>query len=229
MIVVFCLPGRSFSGKFLAAWTNIIETCHQVGITPYLSTQYSSVVHFARALCLGADVSQGEHQKPFQGKIKYDYIFWIDSDILFTPSQVLALLESPHNITCGLYLMENMVQYAVVKDWDINYFKKNHSFQFITKTEIQTEHEDVKKLKDTPYMEVSYSGMGFMCIKQGVIEKLTYPWFYRPLERISVENGVEMVEMSSEDVCFCKNLQDAGEKIMIDKRIIVGHEKCIAI
>lgn len=223
MIVVFCIPGRSFSGRFLICWTNLVQYCYQVGITPILSTQYSSVVHFARALCLGADVSKGEYQKPFQGTVDYDFIIWIDSDILFNPKQIIELMNSPYNITCGLYMMEDMKHYAVVKHWDTEFFKNNFTFQFITR-EYMDERKDQER-----YMEVAYSGMGFMCIRKGVIEKLKYPWFCRPLERIVSKDGIEMVEMSSEDVCFCRNLQDAGEKIMLDTSIIVGHEKLLAI
>lgn len=224
-VVVFCLPGRSFSGKFLSCWTNLISECAKHNIRALVNIQYSSMVHFARAKCLGADVSRGEKQKPFQGLIEYDYIFWIDSDVLFTPDQVLALINSPHDVTCGMYMMEDMSHFAVVKKWDIEFFKKHYTFKFLTQQDIDL-HKKHSKLQ---YMEVSYAGMGFMCIKKNVIENLNYPWFWRPLERISVDGAPEMVEMSSEDVCFCRNLQDRGTKIILDTTIRVGHEKMIPL
>lgn len=224
-LVVFCLPGRSFSGRFLTCWTNLMSECMKANINIMVSNQYSSMVHFARSKCLGADVSKGIDQKPFQGKIAYDFLFWFDSDIVFSPDQVFALLDSPHDITCGMYMMEDMQNFAVVKKWDIEFFKKNNTFRFLTPKEVDI-HKSISKNK---YMEVSYAGMGFMCMKHDIIEKIQYPWFFRPLEKIVIEDGIDMVEMCSEDVAFCKNLQDAGFKIMLDTTIRVGHEKMIAL
>lgn len=224
-LVVFCIPGRSFSGRFLTCWTNLISECMKLNISIMVSNQYSSMVHFARSKCLGGDVSKGADQKPFQGQVNYDFLVWIDSDIVFSPEQIFNLIESPHDVTCGLYMMEDMQHFAVVKKWDIEYFKKHSTFRFLTTKDVDL-HKSISKLK---YMEVSYAGMGFMCIKKGVIEKLKYPWFFRGVETIEVENGTTMVEMCSEDVAFCKNLQDVGVKVMLDTTIRVGHEKTIPL
>ena len=56
-------------------------------------------------LGLGGDVLAGPNQKPFQGKVDYDVIVWIDSDIIFTPEDVFKLLDSPHDVTAGVYMM----------------------------------------------------------------------------------------------------------------------------
>ena len=39
------------------------------------------MVNFARCKCLGANVLRGPKQIPWDGKLKYDYQLWIDSDI----------------------------------------------------------------------------------------------------------------------------------------------------
>ena len=91
MRIIFCLPGNSFSGNFLSSWSELLLICAQNGITPLLSQRYSCNIYYARSNCLGADVTRGQHQKPFDGKIDYDYIMWIDSDIIFNINQLLKL------------------------------------------------------------------------------------------------------------------------------------------
>ncbi len=189
-----------------------------------VSQQYSSVVHFARAGCLGGNVLNGREQKPFNGVIPYDYILWIDSDIVFRPEDVLTLLESPHDVTGGLYMMEDQTHFPVVKTWDTEFFAKNGSFEFMTQDAIKA-----VKGGGTRYMECEYMGMGFMLVKYGAIEKLTYPWFYREVQEITTIDGKVVCDMPSEDVAFCKNLKAAGVKLMVDINVRVGHEKNLVI
>lgn len=225
MKIVFCLPGRQYSNNFLVSWTMVLVNCIKNGHEVIISQNYSSVVHFARALCLGGDVLAGITQKPFQGKLDYDLIFWIDSDMVFSDIEFNKILESPHQITSGLYRMANATHFAVVKEWDTEYFKENGSFKFLSV-------EDMKKYKENKeaprYMEVDYAGMGWMAIKKGVIENIKYPWFYRPAYKMD-KDGVIISDMLSEDVSFCKNLQESGFQIMIDTEVIVGHEKSIVL
>lgn len=229
MKVVFCVPGRSFSSRFLQSWTRLMAACTGAGIDVALSNKYSSVVHFARAMCLGADLIKGEEQTPWQGEVDYDAMVWIDSDIVFNPEQVMALLQSPNDITCGMYIMEDNKHYAVVKEWNLDFFRKHAHFPFLTEEDIKKLKEDGTVTETNPYVEVDYAGMGFMVIKKGVVEKLKYPWFYRPLERIQMENGEEWIDMCSEDTAFCHNLKDAGFRVMLDTRIRVGHEKSVVL
>lgn len=77
-VVVFCLPGDSFSGTFLECWSNLLAECLRHNIVPIISRRCSCNIYFVRNMCLGADVSRGKDQKPFDGKIDYDYLMWID-------------------------------------------------------------------------------------------------------------------------------------------------------
>jgi hypothetical protein len=185
-----------------------------------ISQQYSSVVHFARAKCLGGDVLKGPDQKPFQGQVDYDAMMWVDSDIVFKPEDFFALLESPHDVTAGLYMMEDLQNFATVKEWDEDFFSKFGSFKFL-------KPED---LTDSPqYVPVSYTGMGWMLIKSGVIEKLDYPWFKSDTETFLGADGQTIVDISSEDVSFCRALDKVGVPVMLDTSIRVGHLKPIVI
>lgn len=216
MRIIFCLPGKVFSNNFLMSWSQLLLYLFNKGHEVLISQHYSSMVHFARMKCLGGNNLSGENQKPFGGRIMYDYIMWIDSDIVFKIEDFEKLLQSPHEITSGLYLMEDKTHYAVVENWDLNYFKKTGSFKFISNSDIS--------FFSQKYRKVSYTGMGWMLIKYNVIEKIKYPWFHRELTKIG-----NVSDISSEDVNFCKNLQDAGFDIYIDTTIKVGHEKSFII
>ena len=220
--VVFCMPGRSYSREFLLAWSDLLMQASSRGHQVMISQQYSSVVHFARAKCLGGDVMKGPDQKPFQGAVDYDVMMWIDSDIVFKPDDFFALLESPHDVTAGMYMMEDLQHFATVKEWDEDFFAKNGTFKFMKPEDIVRVGE-----ADSPsssYLPVAYTGMGWMMIRKGVVETIKYPWFYSELQTVG-----PLVDMNSEDVSFCRALQAAGHTIHVDTKIRVGHQKLMLI
>ena len=51
------------------------------------------MVNFARCKCLGANVLRGPDQIPWDGKLKYDYQLWIDSDIVFDSNKFWQLCD----------------------------------------------------------------------------------------------------------------------------------------
>lgn len=213
--VIFCMPGKTYSREFLLAWSDLLMQASSRGHQIMISQQHSSVVHFARAKCLGGDVLKGPDQKPFQGQVDYDVIMWIDSDIVFKPDDFFNILESPHDVTAGLYMMEDLQHFAVVRDWHPEVFKKNGTFMFMRPDDIQGAPK---------YVEVAYAGMGWMAIKKGAVEDLKYPWFWSELQHIE-----DLVDMNSEDVAFCRALTAAGHPIYIDTTIRVGHQKSMII
>jgi hypothetical protein len=164
---------------------------------------------------LGADVTRGPHQKPFDGKIDYDYIMWIDSDIIFNINQLLKLIKHDKDICSGLYLMEGGRNFACVKEWDEGFFKENGHFEFLSP-------DDIKDQKDL--IKVNYVGMGWMLVKKGVFESINYPWF----EPIRKKIG-SYVDFTMEDVAFCHKAIEKKYNIYIDPTVIVGHEKKIIL
>jgi len=224
MKVLFCLPGYSYSGEFLIAWTRLILGLKEVGHEVMVSQNYSSFVPFARAKCLGVDVLRGPKQKPFNG-LEYDVMIWLDSDVLYTTEMIIELINSQYQVTAGLYKMEDNKHFAVVKDWDLDFYKKNGSFQFM-------DEEMVTKTRSvTRYIPVAYSGMGIMAIKKDVVDKLDYPYFHYEVQKMpsDKEDVPEIHEMCSEDVAFCRKLSDSGIPIMVDLSIRAGHQKRITL
>jgi hypothetical protein len=234
MKIVFCIPGREFCSGFFMSFCRTLIACTQAGHEVVISNNYSSCVHFARAKVLGYNVLSGPDQKPFQGKLEYDVQIWLDSDIVFRPEDVLSLIEThvknpDMKVIAAPYIMEDIKHYAAVKDWDLEHFAKNGTFQFLTPDAV----EQYRASTHDRFMDVAYCGMGFMLIAKGVLEDgaITYPPFWRDLERIVTGNEEIplIVDMSSEDVALCKNLKDAGFKIWLDTTLRVGHHKSLTL
>lgn len=219
--VIFCLPGSHYSGRFLVSFTKLILTCKQVGINPIISQDYSSMVNFARCKVAGASVLNGEHQVPFGGKLEYDYLMWIDSDIRFNVKDFFALLDMNRDISSGWYAQpgkatDGGLYTPVVEKMDNEYFKFHGSYQFLTS----------KDMDNLPGLtKVDYIGFGWVLIKKGVFESIPYPWFAPKL--IDLGNGLK--DMCSEDVSFCQDAKKAGFDIWLNPRVRVGHEKIQAI
>lgn len=220
--VIIALPGREYSGKFLTNWSKTLITLLQKGYTFKIINEYSSFVSFSRMKTLGLDVLKGADQIPFDGKIEYDVWLTIDSDIFFTPEQVIELIEDTdiYPVVSGLYRMADLKNYATVKEWDKDFFQKRGTFEFIKVDELDTSEK---------YMKVAYTGMGFFACRKGVIEKLEYPYFSYPLIEMETEDGKILRDICSEDVAFCKNLKDAGYEIVVNTTLRVGHEKTLVI
>ena len=102
--IIFCLPGSTYSGNFLVSFTELILTCKKLGMNTIISQDYSSMVNYARCKVLGADVSRGKNQVPFGGRVNYDYLMWIDSDIRFTIESFMSFISfSPSQTAFNLF------------------------------------------------------------------------------------------------------------------------------
>ena len=225
--IIFALPGDNFSSKFLISWTSTISKVMDMRKYDILiSPATGSFVSFVRMKTLGLDTLRGDNQKPFDNQ-DFDVWITIDSDIIFTPEQVIDLIDSTehHPVVAGMYRMSDLVNYAFVKDWDINYFKENGTFKFSTPEEIEV----WKKETSFKYYPVAYTGMGFMAVKKEVFDKMRYPYFDSELHIIETDDGKTIRDISSEDVAFSKNIIKAGYQIMINTDIRVGHLKSLVI
>lgn len=215
MRVIFCLPGREFSDQWMRSWTDTITTCGAEGISWAYSMAYDPVVYYARNRVLGGNNVDGRRQKPFGGQVEYDYQVWIDSDMVWKGKDVLDLLKLGKPIASGCYLMADAEQFPIVETLDYDKLLQQGTFQFMDRVTMRNKTE--------PF-SVSYAGFGFMAVARGVMERLEYPWF-RPRW---VDEG-DFLEFTAEDVGFCWSVANLGEKIWVDPRIRVGHQKSLVL
>ena len=224
-VVLFAIPGGSFTPGFFDSWTKLTMAAGKLPFDMVCTRHYSPVIYHCRANLLGADNRAGEHQIPFQGKLNYDYMMWLDTDINFTVEQVVSLFETMQkkkhvDVLCGIYLTADGHHSTIVKDWDVNFFLKTGMFPFLTIPQLK---EEAAKSADK-LAKVFYAGMGFMMVRKGAFEKVTYPWFEPVMHEIEMSR-----DFSSEDVSLCWKWAEKGVGIYIDPEVVVGHEKSIVI
>ena len=163
----------------------------------------------------GASVDHGRSQAPFGGKISYDYMLWIDSDIVFDNKAFDKLLKLNKPIVSGWYSQPGGYT-PVVEHMEDDFSEKHGAYKFISAKEMS-------ELK-SPF-KADYTGFGWILIKKGVFEKLPYPWFAPKRRTI----GEDIEDMCSEDVAFCLDAKTAGFEIWVDPSVRVGHEKIMVI
>lgn len=229
--VVFCIPGREFTSNFLNSWTNLIGALYHNKVSFCLSNAYSPVVYYARSACLRGHVLRGRKQKPFNGEMTYDYLMWIDSDIVFSPEHFFKLLEKMQKhpdvqLMAGTYLMADGKHTTIVDTWDEEYFAERGSFKFLTMPEVKAKSELAEvKAKDNLF-ECVYCGFGWLMVRYGVHESFEYPFFKPQFHELK---GGEIYDFSSEDASFFLDLREKGIKCYVDPDINVGHEKHVVL
>ena len=130
--IVFCLPGRGTSYIFLKNFVQLCFDMVQNGMSIQISQDYSSMVNFARCKVLGANVLRGPKQIPWDGKLKYDYQLWIDSDIVFDTNKFWQLCDlalpadgKEKEITAGWYATEDGSTTSIAHWLEEDDFRKN--------------------------------------------------------------------------------------------------------
>lgn len=216
MNLIVCVPGCEFSQIFVSSILDFQSICFRNGINVRFSFGYSPNLYIVRNMLLGGSATSGENQKPWDGKVKYDYILWVDSDIIFNFEDFSKLLAANKQIISGLYYLhdERRTHFAAIKDWDEKYFQENGTFQWLS-------NEDIL---DKNLFKVDHIGMGFMLMKAGILENLPYPWF-RPM----MANFLNVFEVCTEDVAFCHYIREKKFNIWVHPEVIVKHEKKILL
>jgi hypothetical protein len=180
-------------------------------------------------MCLGANVLRGPAQKPFQGTLDYDVILWLDSDMVYTYDIVDELIQSCYHkypVVSGIYALDGGRDLCCVKEWDEKYHATHGTFQFLSAEEGNRLIQEKKE-----WVKCSYVGMGCMAIRKGVIERLSYPWFFRNIAVIKTDRPdmPALMDGTSEDVSFIRNMIDNGiiDGVMVNLKLRFGHEKTV--
>jgi len=203
--VVIATPGFSMDAEYVKALMATCERLVDEGISFTFLSEYSSFVPHAReATAMGGKELRYDKKQIAGGKFTYDKIFWIDSDIVWTPEDFLKLYFADLDIVSGLYLLddEKSVPVQVVDGF------------------VRLEKANVKFLEKT--FQAGAVGFGFVCIKSGVFESMPRPWF--KLARLN--RGAERPElMVGEDFSWCYSAIENGFKIWVDATVQVTHRK----
>ena len=206
--VVIATPGHSMMSTYVKSLLALTGRLSEEKITWAWSSEYSSHVADAREMTLNGDnQNQINEQRPFKGKVTYDKILWIDSDITFTPEDALKLIKSDKDIISGAYLLGS---------GEVTAYKKLLQGGY--------SYDEVKSM--TEPIKIAGCGFGFLAVKSGVFESLTRPWFQSAM--ITSDDGFTFPLMG-EDLSWCKRVTDAGYEIWFDPSIKVIHNKMMKL
>jgi len=127
--------------------------------------------------------------------MKADYLFFVDSDIVFERDTLSRLLEADKDIIAASYNRRSLPEQGMVKDENMKLIDiQGRTFPF----------------------QCSYAPTGCMLIKISVFDKLEKPYFFFTLN----DNG-EMDK--AEDYYFCDKARAGGFNIWCDPTIPVMH------
>lgn len=243
------IPGNKFSGNFM---TSVIQSIYELWRSGTYDVSiiqgHNSFSPHSRMNTLGLDVLKGKDQKPFNNT-EYDVFVTIDPDVVFSPEQLLLLIESTkkHPVVSGYYKLVNGKDFSVVKEMSKEYFKNNGTYEYIKESDLEPyvtrfqEHvKNVQKLKEESkeseikpyvpeYIQSAQVKLGFFACTKQVLDDMKYPYFNCDVQRMRGKDGVELLDLCNDEVAFCKNVEEAGYDIMVNTLLRVGHENVIVM
>ena len=225
----------SHDGKFfhnyVVSLLNFQNSALQLGMrTQYLLMQGESLITRARNNCVATFLENPD----------WTHLFWIDSDIGFSPESAFRLFQADYDIAAGVYPLK-------VEDWPENGLPKNMSYaEFLAHYQRYTINAHVSKAQQELKIEVLENGFiemsevptGFMLIKRKVFEKMMHA--YPELQYCPDSLGVDDKGLHyrffdvmtdpitkrylSEDYAFCRLWEQIGGKIFIDAKSNLTHQ-----
>jgi hypothetical protein len=208
--VLICTPTLgSVKSRYFTSILNTIVKVNDFGIDVDVMTIDNQLTQRARNILTQYFVKHD----------KYTHLFFIDSDIGFSPNDFIKLVRSGQRVICGLY--PNKVYL-----WDTDRCIKGRDFLVDFSSRIGDEQLRTFD-KKTQLCEIDKAATGFMCIERSVFEELK-PAFdkYR-------YNGEDVTdfwnckvidnEWMTEDYVFSHVLHQHDIKIMCDMTIQLTH------
>jgi hypothetical protein len=209
--VVITTPGSSLVSEYVKSLLLTIQVLQSNGITWHYQNEHASIVTNAReATITGSRSLEVFNPSPGKGQYTYDKIFCIDSDIVWNPDQFLKLYTSNHDVISGVYFESQGLDAMIHRNKD--------DYRPMTRDEISSLQQI-----GNPF-EVYGVGLGFVCVKNGVFEKLKRPWY--GLGKVEQEiDGIIYNLPLGEDLDWCDRVAKTGTKIYVDPTAVVGHVK----
>lgn len=208
--VIIATPGNSFTPGYMRSILVTTTILNQEGLTWNFLNQGGSLVSMARESTIGGvDTNNIEMTEPCSGDFTYDKIMWIDSDIEWSPKDFFTLYNSDKDIISGCYLME---------DRHIPIYNQPRGGMM---------PEQLLYERKEPF-KIAGAGFGFLCVKQGVFEKMPRPWFGPvPVPNYNEKTGerTEDFILVGEDLSWCTKAINCGFDIWVDPSVRVIHQK----
>lgn len=217
--------------NYVLSLINFMAQASQVGMRMQVSLMRGeSLVTRARNNCVAQ----------FLANPHWTHLFWIDSDIGFSPQAAFRLLLSGYDIAAGVYPLkrENWPAEGLPQGMTRAQFEALYTRYTVNSENINENNELVMDITEDGFIQVDDAPTGFMCIKRQVFERLmkAYPEYQYTPDSIGVEDqGLHyrffdvMVDPKtrrylSEDYGFCRLWSGLGEHIYVDANSNLTHQ-----
>lgn len=202
------IPGKSYTQGFMRGLLDLTNQLTESSINATIHNFYGPYLPEVRnVLLLGGHPATG-NRAPFNGD--YDYIMWIETDIVFTAEDFFTLYKNARNndldFVTGLFPMgpqhEAWEQHAVAGTWKGGRLR----------------------IEGSGLEEIDYCGVGFLLVRKGVYEALRYPW-YGMGEIYHFDEEKSLWYYMGDDFSTASRIQEMGFKLYADRDVKLGHEK----
>lgn len=140
---------------------------------------------------------------------KYDYLFFVDDDVVFPANALELLIETAEAdpltaVVGGLYYSRDSVRPITVAGWD--------------SSDTSTAH--VPAFTSTSTDAVAGIGFGCALLRVATAAKLTAPYFPA---HVYIERSARRARLCDEDYLYCERVRRAGNLVRLDARVRCGH------
>jgi len=139
----------------------------------------------------------------------YDYLFFVDDDIILPADALERLLETARAdaqtaVVGGLYYSRDSARPIAVADWN--------------SADTSTAHIPAFTSTSTGVVD----GIGFGCalLRVAPARALTAPYFPA---HVYIESGARSARLCDEDYLYCERVRRAGNLVRLDARVRCGH------
>jgi GT2 family glycosyltransferase len=131
-------------------------------------------------------------------EIGYDYIMWVDSDMILPKNTLTTLMSRDKDIVSGVYRHKLLFGKNVVAK------------RFVPNKKDTYEDLTIEEVKEPKLIEIDGVGFGCVLTKVDIFRNIKKPWFkYTP--------------KMGEDIYFCRKAQAKGYKVYLDTSIKADH------
>lgn len=169
------------------------------GFETHLQIVQGYAVHQARNILVQIALDQ-----------KFDYVFWIDADMILPKDILAGLLNDDKDIICGYYI-KKIEQQRICELFGSN---PNDPASEVTPNILE---QDLPKT--TGIYNIKACGFGCTLIKTEVFEKM----LAADQEKLCFDYVWQKGKICSEDILFCKRAEQLGILTFTDTRYRCGH------
>jgi len=168
---------------------SLLQTAKRGVVDPYIVE--GSLIYDARDAIATFAVNNG-----------YDYVLYVDSDMIFGPDDLKKLVSHDADIVSGLYVTRRG------ENENVCYSKVITRRRFPYRASALIHDKQI-----TGYGPVAACGFGFCLIKCSVLKTMfkRYKSLFEPFKGVG------------EDIAFCLRAKRSGYKIYIDRDVKLGH------